>query len=120
MCKKVVDDIEVTVHPIPTGSVSSGQSREDIIREGDQATITFVLSGTPPFTFTYQRTELPSAKRSHHALKVLETHTVSGFTSSTYSIYSAQEGTWTITFIADKFCRFPPTPPDGTVASSYK
>ncbi|KAG9036801.1 hypothetical protein FRB95_007899 [Tulasnella sp. JGI-2019a] len=115
MCKKVVDDIEVTVHAIPTASVSFGKSYEDIIREGEQATITFELSGTPPFTFTYQRTELPTGKKSRHAPKVLETHTVSGISSKTYSIYSAQEGTWTVTFIADKFCRYPPTPPDGTV-----
>lgn len=36
MCKKIVDDIEVAVHPIPKASVSLGEAREDVIREGDQ------------------------------------------------------------------------------------
>lgn len=43
LCKKVVDDIEVTVHPLPTASVSFGQSREDVIREGDQVSTMFPM-----------------------------------------------------------------------------
>ena len=58
---------------------------------GDQAEILFTLLGEPPFTFTYQRTEL-SPKKGVQG-KVLETHTVSGVTTKEYSIFSALEGT---------------------------
>lgn len=57
---------------------------------GDQAEIAFTLIGEPPFTFTYQRTELSPKKGAQG--KVLETHTVSGVTANQYSIFSALEG----------------------------
>lgn len=55
---------------------------------GDQAEIKFSLIGEPPFSFTYQRSELSARKGG----KVLETHTVSGVTTTEYSIFSALEG----------------------------
>ena len=58
---------------------------------GDQAEIKFTLIGEPPFTFTYQRSEL-SARKGGSTGKVLETHTVSGVTTTEYSIFSALEG----------------------------
>lgn len=71
-------------------------------------------------------------------LQVLETHTVSGVTSHTYSVSSSHEGTranatqpktrsnramkiigtWTVTFIADKYCRYPTNPPDSTLEAA--
>ena len=59
---------------------------------GDQAEILFTLSGEPPFTFTYQRSELQT-KKNNKPLKILETHTVTGVTTKEYSIYSSLEGT---------------------------
>lgn len=79
---------------------------------GDQAEILFTLMGQPPFTFTYQRTELSTKKGVQG--KVMETHTVSGVTAKEYSIFSALEGTWTVTFIQDRYCRYPPAQ-DGTI-----
>jgi len=58
---------------------------------GDQAEIIFTLSGEPPFTFTYQRSELQT-KKSNKPPKILETHTVTGVTTKEYSIYSSLEG----------------------------
>lgn len=58
---------------------------------GDQAEIVFTLSGEPPFTFTYQRSELQN-KKSNKPPKILETHTVTGVTTREYSIYSSLEG----------------------------
>ena len=63
--------------------------------------------GEPPFTFTYQRSE-PTPKKGGKPGRVLETHTVSRVASHEYSIFSALEGTWTITSISDKYCRYPP------------
>jgi hypothetical protein len=79
---------------------------------GDQAEIVFTLIGEPPFTFTYQRSE-PVSKKGGKLGKVLETHTVSRIYAREYSIYSALEGTWTVTSISDKYCRYPPAETSG-------
>jgi nucleoporin POM152 len=62
-----------------------------MIHTGDQAEIKFTLIGEPPFSFTYQRSEL-SHRKGGKPGKVLETHTVSGVTTTEYSIFSALEG----------------------------
>lgn len=90
MCKTAVTDLRYTVHPLPSAQVGHGKRIIQDIHEGDQAEIVFTLFGQPPFTFTYQRTELSPKKGSQG--KVLETHTVSGVTTKEYSIFSAMEG----------------------------
>ncbi|KAI5121322.1 hypothetical protein M0805_003789 [Coniferiporia weirii] len=112
MCKTTVDNINFEVHALPSARVAQGREYYENIHEGSQAQIVFTLVGEPPFTFTYQRSEAP-ARKGAKAGKVLETHTVSGVMSHEYSIYSALEGTWTVTFISDKYCRYPPAQPDG-------
>ncbi|KAI9512489.1 hypothetical protein F5148DRAFT_1162138 [Russula earlei] len=111
MCKSVVGDLSYAVHPLPTAQVGQGNRIFQDIHEGDQAEIKFTLIGEPPFTFTYQRSEL-SPRKGGSPGKVLETHTVSGVTTTEYSIYSALEGVWTVTSIADRYCRYPPAQPD--------
>jgi hypothetical protein len=64
---------------------------------GDQAEILFTLTGEPPFTFTYQRSQLATKKGKPG--KVLETHTVTGVTKKEYSIFSALEGTLALVFL---------------------
>ncbi|KAH8120086.1 hypothetical protein DFH11DRAFT_1558255 [Phellopilus nigrolimitatus] len=112
MCKTAVDNINFEVHALPSAQVAAGREYFENIHEGSQAQIIFTLVGEPPFTFTYQRSEVPTRKGAKQS-KVLETHTVSGVMSHDYSIYSALEGTWTVTFISDKYCRYPPAQPDG-------
>ncbi|KAJ6604793.1 hypothetical protein DFH09DRAFT_1242695 [Mycena vulgaris] len=116
MCKAVVTDLRINVHPLPSAQVGHGKRIYQDIHEGDQAEILFTLDGTPPFSFTYQRAE-PIVKKGGKPGKVLETHTVSRVTTHEYSIFSGMEGTWTVTSIADRYCRYPNTPPD---ASSEK
>ncbi|KAI0308121.1 hypothetical protein B0F90DRAFT_1807411 [Multifurca ochricompacta] len=111
MCKSAVTDLTYAVHPLPTAQVGHGNRIFQDIHEGDQAEIKFTLIGEPPFTFTYQRSELNPRKGGKPG-KVLETHTVSGVTTMEYSIFSALEGVWTVTFIADHYCRYPPAQPD--------
>ncbi|KAI0049256.1 hypothetical protein FA95DRAFT_1571322 [Auriscalpium vulgare] len=113
MCKAVVTDLGYTVHSLPSAQVGQGKRIFQDIHEGDQAEIKFTLSGEPPFTFTYQRSEL-STRKGGKPGKVLETHTVSGVTSNEYSIFSAMEGVWTVTFISDRHCRYPPVQ-DGNI-----
>ncbi|KAJ7103382.1 hypothetical protein B0H15DRAFT_874861 [Mycena belliarum] len=117
MCKAVVTDLRVNVHPLPSAQVGHGKRIYQDIHEGDQAEILFTLDGTPPFSFTYQRAE-PSTKKGGKPGKVLETHTASRVATHEYSIFSGMEGTWTVTSIADRYCRYPShTQPD---ASSEK
>ncbi|KAF8514743.1 hypothetical protein JB92DRAFT_3082946 [Gautieria morchelliformis] len=108
MCQTTVSDLSFRIHNIPSAKVSHGKKLIQNIREGDQAEIRFELIGEPPFTFTYQRAELASNVKRGNTPKVLETHTVSGVNSKDYSIYSAAEGTWTVSFIQDRYCRYPP------------
>ncbi|PCH34046.1 hypothetical protein WOLCODRAFT_130155 [Wolfiporia cocos MD-104 SS10] len=110
-CKTTVTDLRYAVHDFPAAQVGHGKRIVQDIHEGDQAEIVFTLIGEPPFTFTYQRSEI--SNRKGVLGKVLETHTVSGVTTKEYSIFSALEGTWTVTFIADRYCRYPPATPDG-------
>ncbi|KAG2155546.1 hypothetical protein DEU56DRAFT_767978 [Suillus clintonianus] len=113
LCKATVTDLQFSVHPLPAAQVGHGKRIFQDIHEGDQAEIIFTLIGEPPFTFTYQRAE-PIPKKGGKSGKVLETHTVSGVTTHEYSIFSALEGTWTVTSISDRYCRYP-TQPDGVV-----
>lgn len=91
MCKTAVDNINFEVHALPSAQVAAGREYFENIHEGSQAQIIFTLVGEPPFTFTYQRSEVPTRKGAKQS-KVLETHTVSGVMSHDYSIYSALEG----------------------------
>lgn len=106
MCKAAITNLQMTIHPLPSALVGHGKRIYQDIHEGDQAEIVFTLIGEPPFTFTYQRSE-PSPKKGSKPGKVLETHTVSGVTTHEYSITSAVEGTWTVTSISDRYCRYP-------------
>ncbi|KZV76955.1 hypothetical protein PENSPDRAFT_597464 [Peniophora sp. CONT] len=110
-CRAAVTDLAYTVHDLPSARVGQGRRIFQDIHEGDQAEIKFTLVGEPPFTFTYQRSE-PPAKKGGRPGRVLETHTVSGVALNEYSIFSALEGTWTVTFISDRYCRYPPSHPE--------
>ncbi|KAJ7225386.1 hypothetical protein GGX14DRAFT_489278 [Mycena pura] len=114
MCKAVVTDLRIHVHSLPSAQVGHGKRIYQDIHEGDQAEIVFTLIGEPPFTFTYQRAE-PSPKKGGKPGKVLETHTVSRVTAHEYSIFSAMEGTWTVTSISDRYCRYPPIQADASL-----
>ncbi|KAG5650743.1 hypothetical protein H0H81_011187 [Sphagnurus paluster] len=111
LCKAVVADLHFSVHPLPSAQVGHGKRIFQDIHEGDQAEIVFTLIGEPPFTFTYQRSE-PSPKKGGKPGKVLETHTISRVTAHEYSVFSALEGTWTVTSISDRYCRYPNAQPD--------
>ncbi|KAF5312593.1 hypothetical protein D9619_002792 [Psilocybe cf. subviscida] len=118
MCKAVVTDLKFNIHALPSAKVGHGERIFQDIHEGDQAEIVFTLIGEPPFTFTYQRSELSTKKGVMG--KVLETHTVSRVQTHEYSIFSALEGTWTVTSISDKYCRYPPAQPDSLAVEKLK
>lgn len=130
MCKAAVTDLKFKVHDLPSAQVGHGKKILQDIHEGlyelggvflqskhstdciiypllgDQAEIIFTLIGEPPFTFTYQRSEL--APKKGGLGKVLETHTVSRVLTHEYSIFSALEGWYFIkishSFISSSHC----------------
>lgn len=116
------------IKPLPVAKISSGRYFIEDIREGDQSEIIFTFEGTPPFSFTYIRTvsdqsstSTSSAKKTneHSKMKnyeqgqsggsrILESKTITDIYEYSYSIFTKQEGTWSVTFIQDAFCSFPP------------
>lgn len=103
-CRSNQVDIVKEIHPLPSASVNLGESSVIDIREGEQAEVQLRFTGTLPFSFTYSRRS-PHARP--HDRAVLETHTVTGHESHEYSIFTSQEGTWSVSFIADAFCSYP-------------
>ncbi|KAN0061344.1 hypothetical protein ACQY0O_006191 [Thecaphora frezii] len=90
------------IHDLPTVRVSEGRHYIEDLREGNQAEILFHLKGTPPFSFTYQRTQPAD---THSRPKVLETHTIQGILEDRYSIWTSVEGTWSVTWLQDRWCQ---------------
>ncbi|CDZ97902.1 hypothetical protein [Phaffia rhodozyma] len=101
-CKVEVNDISREIHGLPSARISAGDT---FIEEGEQAEIVFSFEGEAPFSFTYTRSEPASLGR---AGQVLEEHTVTNILENTYSMYASSEGTWKVTMIEDKWCRYPP------------
>ena len=75
---------------------------------GDQAEIVFRFYGTPPFTFTYTRSELTKKGKKGKKARVLESHSRTA-DDYTYSMFASQEGTYEVTSIEDRYCSYPPS-----------
>lgn len=105
-CKRTVtpsmeEGMRKTIHALPSVKVTGGGNYIEDLREGGQADIVFSLSGTPPFSLTYQRLE---AADIYTHPKVLETHTVAGILEREHTISTSQEGTWRVTWLQDRWC----------------
>ncbi len=103
-CKSSAVAIEKVVHALPTARVGEGDSIIHDIHEGDQTEIRFAFEGEPPFTFTYNRRRPVDRFKDR---TVLESHTVAGIEEYEYSIFTSQEGTWDVSYVADRWCAFP-------------
>jgi nucleoporin POM152 len=122
---KVNMNVSKTIHDIPSVLISGGTAVVKGIPEGitipsfslsipiisiisinsligDQAEIVFQFHGTPPFTFTYTRSEI--AKKGHKP-RILEMHSQRADTY-TYSMFASQEGTYEVISIEDQFCSY--------------
>lgn len=95
-CEKKIEDLSHTIHPLPKIHLDDGESW---LREGDQTEIRFVLSGSPPFTFTYTRSDWNGKE-----MAVQDTQTVSDVMEHTYSVYSAKEGEYDVIAVSDRYC----------------
>ncbi|KAL1914925.1 uncharacterized protein VTP21DRAFT_7841 [Calcarisporiella thermophila] len=88
----------VIVKDIPGARVSGGREIIETLREGDKTEINIELIGEPPFTFTYTRSA-PGG--------ILEKHTVRDVQDNKYTLYTSQEGTFEVVFVADRWCQYP-------------
>ncbi|KAL7424677.1 hypothetical protein Q5752_000361 [Cryptotrichosporon argae] len=100
-CKREVANMERRIHALPSVEIEDGS---DDLREGDQpAAFAVRFKGTPPFTFTYTRSERVGARA-----KVVETQTVADISAHEYVLSSSQPGEYAVTSVSDKYCRYPP------------
>lgn len=96
-------DITKFIHPYPSVKISHGRTLISDIHEGGEVEILFEFTGTPPFEFTYTRSE--NVKKKGHKPKVLETRHDS---SSEFSkrVRASDEGTYEVVAIKDRYCAY--------------
>ena len=102
-CKAPVH-IERRIHPLPSVRVSKGKETRTDIHEGGTAEILFEFGGTPPFEFTFIRSENVK-KGSNKRPQILESTTL---TSENYELRhpASEEGTYEVIAIRDAHCSY--------------
>lgn len=95
-------EITKFIHPYPSVKISHGRTLVSDIHEGGEVEILFEFTGTPPFEFTYTRSE--NVKKGQKP-RVLETRHDS---SSEFSkqIRASDEGTYEVVAIKDRYCAY--------------
>ncbi|OLY82943.1 Nucleoporin [Smittium mucronatum] len=115
-CCGNVKDLNYIVHNLPSVKVSNGKSVHQNIRQGEKVEILIEFSGTPPFTFTWQRKSLVDSLPDTNDIggskrivtgKILETHTVQNLMENSYNLLTSSEGVFQVTYIQDKYCHYP-------------
>ncbi|KAL2441453.1 Nucleoporin [Exophiala dermatitidis] len=96
-------EIKKTIHPYPTVEMGRGKTLVSDIHEGGEVDISFTFTGTPPFEFTYTRSE--TTKKGRGPPRILETrHDTSNEFSKT--IRASDEGIYEVVSIKDRFCSY--------------
>lgn len=109
-CQNNVEDqagMTKIIHALPRVHVKEGKHYVEDLREGNQAEIVFKLQGEPPFSFSIQRTQ---AVDRFQQPTVLEAYTVRDVKESSYHLYTAEEGTWSVTWLRDRYCEISLSP----------
>ncbi|ORY24076.1 hypothetical protein BCR39DRAFT_548028 [Naematelia encephala] len=128
-CKREISDLVRRVHPLPSVKIQEGI---DSLREGqlwfsplfpflshqrkksvpdvkiigdDPAAFSVHFTGTPPYSFTYTRSESASARGRS---RVVDTQTVTDVWEDRYTISSSSPGDYEVVSVSDKWCRYPP------------
>lgn len=101
---KAYQDIRKIVHPYPTVRLSHGKTLTTDIHEGGAVELVFEFTGTPPFDFTYTRSENAKSVRGRQP-KVLET---TSDTSADFVkvVRASDEGTYEVVSIKDAYCAY--------------
>lgn len=98
-CRAAVH-LEKEIHPLPSVKVSKGRESVVDIHEGGEAEILFEFGGTPPFEFTYTRSENVARGRRG---KVLETRTEVSY-EHVMRVKASEEGAYEVVAVRDKWC----------------
>ncbi|KAG9302147.1 hypothetical protein G9A89_020581 [Geosiphon pyriformis] len=107
MCCGYPVDFNEVIYDLPTAIVSEGKDIISDIREGDKTEIIVNFLGIPPFRFTYTRSEiLPNGKKGRPG-RVIETQDIINVRGYQHSIFTAQQGVFQVTHVADKYCEYP-------------
>ena len=95
-------EIRKTIHPYPSVMISRGKTLISDIHQGGEVEIHFEFTGTPPFEFTYTRSE--NVKKGKIG-RVLETR---HDTSQDFSkkVRASDEGTYEVVAIKDRHCAY--------------
>lgn len=110
-----------TVHPLPSVKSQEGlhalregtsySSQKELHHEltmiaGDEPAASSVsFTGTPPFSFTYTRSE----QQGHNGkTRIVDTRTVTDIWEERYEIQSSLPGDYAVTSVSDRYCRYPP------------
>jgi nucleoporin POM152 len=95
-------EIRKTIHPYPSVMISRGKTLVSDIHEGGDVEINFEFTGTPPFEFTYTRSE--NVKKGRLG-RVLETRNDRSQDFSK-TIRASDEGTYEVVAIKDRYCAY--------------
>jgi nucleoporin POM152 len=93
--------ISKTIHPKPRGALSNGRTSVVDIHEGGETELLFDFVGTPPFEFTYIRSENP--RKGQKVGQILETKTERTEEMSVRRTAST-EGSYELVSVKDAFC----------------
>ena len=99
---KATKNITKNIHAYPSVKISQGKTQISDIHEGGEVDIVFEFTGTPPFEFTWTRSE--NAKKGQQE-KVLETrHDKSDDFKKT--VRASEEGVYQVVAIKDRWCAY--------------
>ncbi|KAK4690061.1 hypothetical protein P7C73_g21, partial [Tremellales sp. Uapishka_1] len=99
-CKRQVNGLVRQIHPLPSVKIQEGL---DSLREGDEPAVFAVsFTGTPPFAFTFTRSEIVGSKP-----RIMETQTITDIMEDSYTISSSTPGDYQVKWISDKYCQYP-------------
>jgi nucleoporin POM152 len=97
---KFATELQKTIHPLPSVKMSHGRESVVDIHEGGEAEILLEFTGSPPFEFTYTRSE---TARGGRKAKVLETKT-DRTDEFKVRLRTSEEGTYEVISIRDRWC----------------
>lgn len=101
---KAPQNIRKVVHPYPTVRLSHGKTLTTDIHEGGAVELVFEFTGTPPFEFTYTRSENAKSVKGRQP-KVLET-TSDSSADFVKVVRASDEGTYEVVSIKDAYCAY--------------
>lgn len=96
--KEEYDSLKVTIHEIPTVSISNGQSSYDSIFAGDSSEFEIEFEGIPPFSIVYARFDESGDKTS-------EEFFIDEIYDYKYKVKTSVPGKYEAIEIRDKYCK---------------